>query len=308
LRYRAIQTSFWQDPEYEDWDFLEKSFYLYLITSPYTLMSGFLRLSLKHISVDTGLSVDQIKKLLSHLEQRKKIRRAGNFVWIKKFLKYQNLSGSKIYTNIVNELHEILNHDTVPLIREMIIAYPEIKETPNFEKLQHKLEVFNQDPPSDVRNTPSMGYRTETETETETDKYIECSSYEEHLSSQGDDVNDVKIDRVPYTQIVEIYHQECPDLPKVKVMNKTRKRLLRARWKEHPDLEFWKKYFKKVQQSDFLCGRVEPRKGRAPFIADFEWLIRPNNFAKVLEGRYDNRKTKSDVEAILQEFDIKGGE
>ncbi len=40
----------------------------------------------------------------------------------------------------------------------------------------------------------------------------------------------------------------------------------------------------KATQSNFLNGA-----GGRGFIANFEWILRPNNFPKVLEGTYDNR-------------------
>ena len=40
----------------------------------------------------------------------------------------------------------------------------------------------------------------------------------------------------------------------------------------------------KATQSNFLNGG-----GNRGFVANFEWIMRPNNFPKVLEGTYDNR-------------------
>lgn len=45
---------------------------------------------------------------------------------------------------------------------------------------------------------------------------------------------------------------------------------------------------KKAAASDFLNGG-----GSRGFVADFEWLFRPNNFPRVLEGTYDNRSQQS---------------
>ncbi|WP_129408065.1 hypothetical protein [Marinitoga lauensis] len=92
----------------------------------------------------------------------------------------------------------------------------------------------------------------------------------------------------PYKKIIELYHTYCPSLPRVKVLNETRKKYIKARWKEYPDLKFWEQYFQSVEESDFLTGRADYG-NRNPFIADLEWLMRPNNFAKVIEGKYNNR-------------------
>jgi hypothetical protein len=72
---------------------------------------------------------------------------------------------------------------------------------------------------------------------------------------------------------------------------------IRARWKQFYDsgdfkdrgggLDCFRWYFtEKVKPSEFLTGQTEGRNGRKPFIADLEWLMRPQNFAKVIEGKY----------------------
>ena len=271
LRYRAVMVGFWQDPEFSDWPFEAKAFYLYLISSPYTTLSGFMPLAIKHIVADTGLSEDKVKKLLQFLMEQGKIKIAGQYIWIRKFFKYQNMGGVKVTARIVRELREILNPATAPLIKEMCEMYPELADSPGFERLIQAIE-----------ETPV------------------AASKEEYS-------NTLQLPRkqpVPYKKIVEIYHEECPDLPRVQVMNERRKRLIRARWKEHPDLEWWRQFFKRVHASDFLCGRVPPKGDRPPFLADLEWLVRPSNFAKVIEGRYDNRESKDnpEIDSILREF------
>lgn len=64
--------------------------------------------------------------------------------------------------------------------------------------------------------------------------------------------------------------------------------------KDHPStpitkealLDFWKRYFTHVGKSKFLTGRAPAGKDRKPFLADLEWIIRPTNFAKIIENRY----------------------
>ena len=139
-----------------------------------------------------------------------------------------------------------------------------------------------------------------------------CSQACEHSTSstakicnQSSSKSDSKSDRTPYQTIVELYHRFCPSLPRVKVLNDTRKRYIRARWKEYPDIKFWEEFFKRVEESDFLTGRADYGK-RRPFIADLEWLMRPSNFAKVLEGKYDNRKNiDPELRALAQQYGLK---
>ncbi|MDX9896334.1 MAG: hypothetical protein RBS34_12850 [Desulfofustis sp.] len=92
-------------------------------------------------------------------------------------------------------------------------------------------------------------------------------------------------DDCPHEQIVDIYNEVLPELPKVIVWSKHRRQVLRSRWREdrkRQSLEWWREFFGKVARSDFLMGR------RGDFRADLEWLIGAKNIVKVLEGRYDN--------------------
>ena len=93
----------------------------------------------------------------------------------------------------------------------------------------------------------------------------------------------------PHEAIIEAYHAALPTCPRVRVWHEGRRRLLAARWREdekRQSIKFWEKFFSYVGNSDFLTGRTEGSAGRPPFVADLEWLIRPTNFAKVIEGRY----------------------
>ena len=49
------------------------------------------------------------------------------------------------------------------------------------------------------------------------------------------------------------------------------------------EIKYWREFFEKVAASEFLCGAA------GGFAADLEWLIRPENFLKTIEGRYDKR-------------------
>lgn len=90
----------------------------------------------------------------------------------------------------------------------------------------------------------------------------------------------------PIEKIIEAYHSILPMCRPTMIRNKTRDGYIRQRWKERPDLDYWRRYFQRVSESNFLCGRVRPSPGRPPFEASLEWLMRPNNYANVVEGKY----------------------
>lgn len=91
-----------------------------------------------------------------------------------------------------------------------------------------------------------------------------------------------KTDVLDYQSLVDMYHDLCPSLPRIKKLNTNRKTLLRARFKDH-GLDGLRTLFEKAEASDFLSGRSGRWKG-----ASFDWLLKDSNCLKVLEGNYDN--------------------
>lgn len=96
----------------------------------------------------------------------------------------------------------------------------------------------------------------------------------------------------PHADIVAAYHEILPQLTHVRDWTGDRQAFLRSRWREKPErqnLDWWRKYFRYVASCPFLIGEGESGPGREPFYADLEWLVRPKNFRKVIEGKYQRR-------------------
>lgn len=101
-----------------------------------------------------------------------------------------------------------------------------------------------------------------------------------------------------HQEVIDLYHLKLPTLRKVEVWNDARKGYLRQRWRDVSQelalekpiqkedvLLWWSDFFTHIGQSMFLTGRVNDKSGRA-FTADLEWILKPSNFAKIIEGKY----------------------
>ena len=71
-----------------------------------------------------------------------------------------------------------------------------------------------------------------------------------------------------------------------------RHRLLRARFRQYGEDSF-AEIVDKIKESDFLQG-----KNNKGWTVSFDWVIRPNNYPKVLEGNYDNRNPANDGQGL----------
>lgn len=96
--------------------------------------------------------------------------------------------------------------------------------------------------------------------------------------------------KCPSQAIVDMFNKTLPGLPQVAMLTKDRVTKISARWNDstvHQDLGFWAEFFELVGSSPFLMGEGEGRDGTKPFRATFDWLIKPSNFVKVVEGNYN---------------------
>jgi hypothetical protein len=107
-----------------------------------------------------------------------------------------------------------------------------------------------------------------------------------------------KLPDCEHKAVISLYHEHLPTLRKVEVWNTTRHGYLRQRWREvalelsqgktiqtEDVLTWWSDFFKHIGYSKFLTGKVNGKDGRA-FTADLEWILKPSNFAKIVEGKY----------------------
>ncbi|NBV70847.1 MAG: DUF1376 domain-containing protein [Burkholderiaceae bacterium] len=107
-----------------------------------------------------------------------------------------------------------------------------------------------------------------------------------------------KLPECNHKAVIELYHENLPTMRRVEVWNETRAGYLRQRWREVAAelaqekaievgdvLNWWAEFFQSVGKSRFLTGRVNSKDGRA-FVADLEWILKPSNFAKIVEGKY----------------------
>lgn len=86
---------------------------------------------------------------------------------------------------------------------------------------------------------------------------------------------------IDYENFVLNYHNLCPQMNKVQVLNDLRKGFINARVSEFGS-EKVTSVIRKAGESEFLNGKNDKS-----WKADFEWILRPTNFVKIMEGKYD---------------------
>lgn len=108
-----------------------------------------------------------------------------------------------------------------------------------------------------------------------------------------DSIGKVSID---YNGIKDAYNEICVSLPPIRSLSDARKKAIKARLNSYT-VEDIHEAFRKAEASDFLTGNNDRN-----WNATFDWILKDANFAKVLDGNYDNRK-KPTVNADMTDLD-----
>ena len=88
-------------------------------------------------------------------------------------------------------------------------------------------------------------------------------------------------------QVVAVYLEKCVNMPSIRVITDKRKSAVMARISQH-SLATVYEMLTIAGNSEFLNG-----KNNRGWVADFDWLFKPENFVKVIERKYENNRTNS---------------
>jgi predicted phage replisome organizer len=108
---------------------------------------------------------------------------------------------------------------------------------------------------------------------------------------------EIEIDKniINYQKIVDMYNDTCVSFPKVTSLSDARKKCIRARFNKYSENDFLT-MFQKAEQSSFLKGGNDRN-----WMANFDWMLKDSNMAKILDGNYDDRETK---DRLHKSFDV----
>ncbi|MFT0546922.1 DUF1376 domain-containing protein [Allopusillimonas ginsengisoli] len=106
----------------------------------------------------------------------------------------------------------------------------------------------------------------------------------------------------PINELVRLYLDKMPSNPRIQHVTTKRRRLITQGWQEaskieaapfcryqtvQEGLQAWADFFETCAESSFLTGKAPPREpGKPPFMADIEFLMKPDNIVKCLENKY----------------------
>lgn len=119
------------------------------------------------------------------------------------------------------------------------------------------------------------------------------STFDKHIIEHSDNlqltstkevnnINNIKNVNNIYQYITDMYNQICTSFPRCNKLSNSRIKAIKSRLKIF-SLDDFNLLFVKAQNSDYLKGANSYN-----WSANFDWLISDKNFAKVIDGNYDN--------------------
>ena len=257
--YFSVDTAFWTDADVID-NFTpeDKYFYLYLLTSPHCNISGCFELSLKQASTELGYSRDTVEHLIERFISVHKMidyDRDTKEILVHKWGKHHWTHSDKYISALKKKICGVKSDKFRAYLSSLVTKYEETEDMvwiPYTYGMDTSFLFFN--------NNIPLG----------NEESIESNGGVGEEREERDDADEAKI-------VVDKWNStRLPQVVRVRATSERGKRL-RARIREFGVDEVIKAV-DLAADSDFL---------QEQHWFDFGWFVRPENFVKVLEGKYN---------------------
>lgn len=155
------------------------------------------------------------------------------------------------------------------------------------------------DPKRNANETEVKRSRNGSETESNTDNNDNNVKNDNTSKSPNGFLSEkpTKKPNCPYQKIVGLYREILPELPQPPdELTPDFKKTMKARWKEHPDVEWFEWYFRSTRDCPWLMGVG------SDWQASLDWLLGPKNMTKVLNGRYLKRGKTDRLKTVGEQW------
>ena len=304
---RVVNTAFWIDGKVDEFSPEDKYFMLYLLTNPFANLLGIYEISIKQAAFQMGYSMEAFSALLDRFENKYHMIRFSketNEVAILNYLRHSVIKGGKpVEDSLKKDIKAVKNKSLLTYVFSHVEKYDglndAVKNVIGNYKEQNGIVRFQNDEENGACDpVGSMAYDSgfgNGDGYGDGDGYgvsYPVSSHDTYHDTSHDTSNhekneQVKRERIDYQKIIDLYNTLCPSLPAVRSLSEARKNAIGARLKTYT-VEDFRTVFENAQASSFLKGG-----NNRNWTANFDWLMKDANMAKVLDGNYRDRQGKS---------------
>lgn len=307
-----VEREFWNDEQViDEYSPEDKLFMMYLLTCPRGNSIGIYKIPIKIMAFEIGYSPEAIRVLIDRF-MNKYDRITYDYeeqeIAIHNTLKYTiNRGGKPIEEMVARELQEVKNLMLIEKVYHHMLDWWDLSKRDIDNSIKNVFEKEMSKRQSVINNNIN---NTNTYTNTNTNTYTYTYTKSPHVSYtdsvEDDEIDDIKEEndsctvsytdstisnqekkeeqRIPKKEIMEEWNKLGEPIKKIQALNPgtSRYKHLKARIKEFGE-EKVIETMKSIDSSRFLKGENSYK-----WVVNFDWFVKPVNFAKILEGRYTN--------------------
>lgn len=312
-RYRKVEVRTWGDEKFRSLSALPpcgQGLWLFLITGPHTgPIPGLFRAGRAAMAEELDWELEAFDKAFQEVFQQGMVKAdfKARVMWVPNAIKHNRPESPNVVKSWAAEFDLIPECDLKREAREHLRASvhalgesfgkafdetfgkaspkPSTKAMPNQEQEQE--QELNKEPNGSVGSADEAGTKNE--------------SPDEKLPAgdQTEEGDDPKLPACPVEAIVELYHQQLPELPRVRLLSDKRKRALRKVWRwvltskksdgqprattAEEACTWLRGYFHRATKNDFLMGRGHRSAEHAGWQCDLDFLLTDNGMKHVIE-------------------------
>lgn len=303
-----VERNFWNDETVIDMFSPEdKLFMMYLMTCPRGNPVGIYKIPIKIMAFEIGYSPEAIRVLIDRfMSKYKKIfyDYEEQEIAILSTLKHTiNRGGKPIEEMVAKKLGEATNVDLIIKVYDHMQSWWDLSTREIDKTIKKIFEDEIQKRKSLISNNNTyINTNTNTYTNTytlsgtdsggdseEADYFNVSKDLEKNHDSGTDSVSDSRGDSWK-KEVIKAWNSLDKNIKEIKALNAgtDRYKLIQARVNQY-GLDEVLKAIKSIDDSEFLKGYVKD------FVITFDWFARPNNFIKVWEGNYIDKKATQEV-------------
>lgn len=299
-----IEREFWNDDKIiDDYSPEDKLFMMYLLTCPRGNALGIFKLPIKLIAFEIGYSPEAVRTLVDRFMNkynRINYDYKSQEVAIYRALKYTVSKGGKPIEDMMRQLlSEVTVTENIIKVHKVMSNWW-LKSNRSVDKMIKSLmeeEIEKRSAISNVNvndyvndnvnvnvNVNDYTYPVSYHDTSEVEDFNTPSSKDESCNDRDDDTSNDTWNK----KIINTWNSLDKNIPRIQTLNVNTQRyqMLKARINEH-GIDAVIKAIKSIDNSKFLKGYV------SDFRITIDWFIKPNNFIKVLEGNYNDKKKSS---------------
>ena len=263
MNYQKIECRIWDDERFRQLSDAAKVIFFNLLANKNGNLIGLFVIRRGYIMEDTSKKEAEVIKAMEEILKHEWMfyDEQTSVLFIKNYLEScPVVTGDKV-TSAVKILEKLPKNKLLQLFRKQL-------DDPDIRDKGKNADLI----PAVDRILTSMGITVDTPAP---------------IDPKKEDLN--KKPKINVEGLVDTWNEICvPVLSRVLSVHPSRESAIKARLRERPDLEEWKGIFRGIMQSPFLIG--ENDRG---WSCDFDWVMKPANLAKVIEGHWLKSGNKS---------------